>query len=271
MRGVAVELPAAARAKLDELVLAKDLALDASRSSNARLQALPIDADARIRERLEAERDRANEKHRRLAMLVSRCNQWHVELRLAPGTSLELQPPYNHVQLAPGETLADAVAKIRLEIVGKKQEIVAVKSAPLRLESKMEALALYLDRLVGRAKPKVGFDIHGNARVLWTEDLVVGKDDLLGLLAFIMGPETIAAAFARDFEEEPEREDAVTPLQRQERLNELAEALLKLERRECAWVECDDTIVPRHDTDPRAYLGVRIATQAQTPAQAAVA
>jgi hypothetical protein len=74
--------------------------------------------------------------------------------------------------------------------------------------------------------------VRGNARLAWTEDLVVSKDDLLGLLAFVLGPEQLSAAFTRELELEPERADAVTPLERDKRLAELAASLLSLERRE---------------------------------------
>jgi hypothetical protein len=271
MRGVQVELPAAAQAKLDELVMLRDLALDASRTTNVRLQqALSQgDVDPRLRAKLEAETARATDKHRVLAMLTSKVNQWWAELRLPPTHRLECQPPYNHVQLQPGETLAEAVAKVRTEIADVKRQIAAVKSAPLKTVSQMEALAIYIDGLMQRAKPRVGFDVKGNARVLWTEDLVASKDDLLGVLAFILGPETIAASFARSLEQEDEPANAVTPTQRAERLAELAEALLKLERRECAWVECDASILPRADVSPLAFLTLRIAQAAAQAAQVA--
>jgi hypothetical protein len=271
MRTPPVALPDKAKAKLDELVVLKDLALDSSRSANQRLQALPADADPRLRGKLESERDKATERHRQLAMVVSRINQWWTELRLPPGSTLELQPP-SRSELKPGETNAEAVAKVRIEIGGLKQEIAQVRRAPLKVASQQEALSAYLERLVQAARPKVGFDVKGNARVLWTEDLVVSKDDLLGLLTFILGPEQIAAAFGTDIEQEDEREDAVTPLEREEKLGELAAQLLRLERHEVALMGDDESIVPRSDVNPLAYLGIRIAVApaaAQEQAQVA--
>jgi hypothetical protein len=47
-----------AAGKLQDLQLATDAALDAQRSSNGRLQALPRDADQRMRDALTAERDK---------------------------------------------------------------------------------------------------------------------------------------------------------------------------------------------------------------------
>jgi hypothetical protein len=46
----------------------------------------------------------------------------------------------------------------------------------------------------------------------------------------------------------------------------LSAALLRLERKEAALLAFDDTIVPRSDMSPLAYLGVRIA---QAPPAAA--
>jgi hypothetical protein len=57
MRGVTVPLPAAAAAKLAEIQLARDSALDGMRGAQGRLNSLPPDAD-RLRERLAAQRDR---------------------------------------------------------------------------------------------------------------------------------------------------------------------------------------------------------------------
>jgi hypothetical protein len=265
-------LPDKARAKLDGLTLARDLALDSSRTTNARLQALPQDADPRMRERLTVERDRSAERHRTLQMLVSRINQWHFELRLPPTHRLECQPPYNHVQLAAGQTLAEAIQGVRDQIADVKRQIAEVRAAPLRLESKMESVALYIDGLMRQARPRVGFDLQGRVRVTFTEDLMVDKSSVLALLAWAIGPQELAQAFARDLEQEgDEPENAISPVERKERLDELGEALLRLERRESAWLECDESIVPRSDTDPRAFLHVRVAQApaAEEPAQVA--
>jgi hypothetical protein len=72
-----------------------------------------------------------------------------------------------------------------------------------RCESKAN-YRLSATRLALRARPKIGFDARGNARVMWAEDMVAGKDDVLGLLAFALGPEQLLAAFSRDLELEPE-------------------------------------------------------------------
>jgi hypothetical protein len=52
---------------------------------------LPPSAE-HLRARLAAERDKHAERHRMLSMLVSRLNQFHAELRLPPGSVLEVMP-----------------------------------------------------------------------------------------------------------------------------------------------------------------------------------
>jgi hypothetical protein len=146
-------------------------------------------------------------------------------------------------------------------IAGVQQEIAAVRSAPLRKSSQQETVRSYLARLAQGVGPKVSFDAKGNARILWNEDMIASKDDLMGILAWVLGPQQLLAAFSRD-QQEPERGDAVSPLEREKRLAELAAALLSLERREEALIECaanDGVELPRRpDASPLAVLGVVI-------------
>ena len=261
MRGVVVELPEGARKRLAELELQKMAADDAMRGCAQRINSLPRDGAEQLRERLGAERDRHAERHRQLSILVSRVNQWTVELRLPPGTTLEPTQTVN-VELKPGETVSTVLAAVRAEIAAVQRELAQVRSAPLRKSSQQEAVGAYLVRLVQRVRPKIGFDVRGNARVMWAEDMVAGKDDVLGLLAFALGPQQLLAAFTRELELEPERADALTPTERENRLSELSASLLSLERREAALLDGVDNILPRPDMDPRAFLGVAVA-QAQ--------
>jgi hypothetical protein len=264
MRGVAHELPAAAAAKLTELQLSRDAALDAQRSAAMRANNLPADA-GHLRAKLEAERDRHGSHHRTLSMLYSAVAQWHVQLRLAAGTILASAPPID-IKPEPGQTAAEAVAAIRAEIAAIKQQIAQVRAAPLRTESMMESVAIYLDGLMRQARPRIGFDASGRAKISFVEDMVVDKSSVLGLLAWVLGPEELASAFARDIEQEEEPANAVTPVERATKLRELGEALLELERKEAALL--DDSIPPRPDMDPRAFLSVVIAS-APAPAQVA--
>jgi hypothetical protein len=219
--------------------------------------------------RLTAERDRHAERSRVLALVRSRVNQWHMELRLPAGCAVESVPPID-TELKPGETLNEAISKVRTKIAGVQKEMVAVRQAPLRKSSQQDAISQYLAAQVGRVKPRVAFDARGRATVTWGEDMVVGKSDILALLPWILNgaSKQVLAAFMRDLGDEPEAANAVTPVEREAKLGELGAALLSLERREAALLNGTDTILPRPDVDPRAYLGVVVRTQTPTPPQA---
>jgi hypothetical protein len=227
MRGATVALPPIAAEKLSELTLARDLALDASRSSNARLQQLPLDADPRMRERLAAEQAKHQQRFSVLSRVVSAINQWAVELRLPAGHVLE--PAYVRIELKPKETLAEAIGNVRAEIAGLKGQITVVRSAPLKKSSQQDAIAAHLDHLARQSRPKIGFDARGNATVRWVEDLAT-MDGVLGLLVLVLTPQVVASAFQRDLEQEPEPADSLTPAERDQRLGELSVQLLERER-----------------------------------------
>jgi hypothetical protein len=252
MRGATVELPSKAKNKLDELVLARDLALDAARSVNAKLQALPADVDQRFRQKLADEHNRQQTKFGVLSQVVSRCNQWCFELRLGPGSSLQLAPA---TALKPGET----VATVRTQIADCTKEIASVRTAPLARASQRAAINNYLSHLARRSGPKVGFDAQGNARIGWVEDMAT-MDGVLGLLVFVLGADKVAAAFAREHTES-EPMGALTPQERDAQIVRLTADLLLLERKEEALIEKASEAgqeVLRRPASPMAVLGLVI-------------
>jgi hypothetical protein len=265
MRGVTVELPEAARAKLSDLEAQRCIAEDLLRGCAQRINSLPREA-VELRERLVVERDKHAERHRSLSMLVSRCNQFWMELR--GNVALECAPAVE-IKLKASETCAAALAATREQIAGVQQQIAAARRAPLCRSSQEEAIRAHLARLVQR--PKVGFDARGGALVTWVEDMAT-MDGVLGLLAFVLGPEQVAAAFARDLE--PEAAGAVSPLEREKRISELSVSLLSLERTEEALIERAASegieLARRGDASPVAVLGVVVVNaNARTQASAA--
>src|SRR5437899_2210131 len=98
VKAIEERLPQLAHSKLRDFTLARDLALDASRSANARLNALPRDADQQMRERLASEQGRQNRRHGQLHALLSKVQQWlselpaTVALQPVPPVSVELKP-----------------------------------------------------------------------------------------------------------------------------------------------------------------------------------
>jgi hypothetical protein len=268
MRVPLIELPEQARKRLAELEAAKMAAEDAMRSAQGRINSLPRDAD-QLRERLEIERDRQAERHRSLSRIVSACNQFWMELRLPAGSVLEsVRVP--EVKLKASETCAAALATVREQIARTQQEIALVRRAPLKRASQQEAIRAYVGRLTEQARPRVGFDVRGNAVVSWVEDLIASRNDLMGILTWVLGAEAIATAFARELEQEPEAANAVSPLEREKKLSELSVSLLSLERYEEALI-CKSLAegVPlerRSDANPIAVLNVAIVAQAATQA-----
>ena len=262
MRGVTVELPESARAKLSDIEAQRCIAEDLLRGTAQRLTSLPREA-VELRERLAVERDKHAERHRSLSMIVSRCNQFWSELRA--NVALEVAPAVE-IKLKASETVVAALAAAREQIAGVQRELVQVRKAPLCRSSQEEAIRAHLARLVQR--PKIGFDARGGALLTWTEDMAT-MDGVLGLLAFVLGPEQVSAAFSRDLE--PESPAAVTPLERE---TELSVSLLALERTEEALIlrAAGEGIElsRRGDASPVAVLGVVVVNaNARTQASAA--
>jgi hypothetical protein len=265
MRGVTVELPEAARAKLSDIEAQRCIAEDLLRGCAQRINSLPREA-VELRERLVVERDKHAERHRSLSMIVSRCNQFWMELR--GNVALEVAPAVE-IKLKASETVVAALAATREQIVTVQRDLAAVRRAPLCRSSQEEAIRAHLARLVQR--PKVGFDARGGALLTWVEDMAT-MDGVLGLLAFVLGPEQVSAAFARDLESESP--GAVSPLEREKRISELSVSLLSLERLEEALIEraaSEGIELPRRgDASPVAVLGV-VVVNATARAQAQVA
>jgi hypothetical protein len=261
MRGVTHALPAAAQAKLSDLQLARDAALDAAHSAQARLNSLPRDADQQMRDRLTAERDKHNHRHGQLAQLLNKVNQWVMENRmpLAPA-------PAVNVSLEKGETLAAALTAVRSEIQAIHQHLAAVRAAPLPLADQQQLAEAYVARLVATAAPQQ-INCHGDKLTLrWRDDIITGKDDALALLCWV-APQQVHAALTRSIREQPVRADAMPAYERITRTIELETQLLALEHREEALVlrAAGDglEVLRRPDAAPAAVLGVTVVAKAQ--------
>ena len=225
MRGVTIKLPEVACSKLEALEFACDAALEGARTAANKLAGLPRDADASLRERWNVERDKQSRRQSDLNRLLSAVRQWLFEQR----RPVAVVPPIDF-ELKPNEKLADVLAATRDEICAVRQRLAQVRSAPLRKSSQQDAVAAYLTRLGQGARPKIVFDVKGNASVRWADDVITGKDDILSLLAFALGPEQLATAFTRLLEQEPERADALSPQEREKKLGELRDALMRCEQ-----------------------------------------
>jgi hypothetical protein len=269
LRGVQVELPPSAQSKYTALELARDSELDASRSAQARLNNMD-DKPSDLRAKLEKARDEAARNHVQLHRLLSSTNELLFKLRLAPNQKLESVSIAT--TLRKGQSVAEAVAECRAEIAMVNQSIAAVRLLPLKVESRRDAVIAHLHRLALRVAPRLGYDRDGNARTLWAEEMVVNKDEVLGMICWCLGSEG-PAQMAEVFEiaAGPEPENAVSQEEKELKMSELAATLLLLERKEAVLLNnSDGNIHPRAEMSPFAYLQVRIAEKAQEP-EAAVA
>jgi hypothetical protein len=253
MRGVTVELPEQTKERLSQLTLLRDSALEASRSCQSRLNALPDDGD-KLAILIAKERDRQASAHNVLGRLLSACNQYLFQLR-----GCYLEPVTTPVSLKKGETPSDAIAATRSEIAMVQREMALVRSAPLKMQSRQDAIHRALARLALAARPRINFR-DGNASFQWREDFAT-MSDVVGLLALIC-PAELVNAFQLDVE--PDTADAVSPEERERKLSELAAKLLELERKEEVLLRACDGILPRPEMSPEAYLQIRVvATEAQ--------
>ena len=172
MRGVTVELPEAARAKLSDIEAQRCIAEDLLRGCAQRIGSLPREA-VELRERLAVEREKHAERHRVLSLLVSRCNQFLFELR--GNVALE-SAPVVEIKLKASETVVAALAATREQIVTVQRDLAAVRRAPLCRSSQEEATGASFGGVLSRSahllrlvqRPRVGFDARGGALVTWT-------------------------------------------------------------------------------------------------------
>jgi hypothetical protein len=271
MRGVQVQIPEKAKRVLEDLNGQKDSALDMSRSVQGRLNALPDDADPRLRERITAERDKYIQKHSCLLRLTSSIQQYLFQLRLPPGYVLEMAPPPD-IQIK--TTTLKAIEATRARIAECTAEIARTRALPLKHQSRQLALATYLARLAQRVRPRIGFDQRGNARVQWASEDFVTREDILGAIVWALGPlgpAQLVEAF--EIEQEPEPENAVSPEEREQQISKFTNTLLALERQEEFLIERaaeeGTEITRRPDANPMAVLQLQIVAQEAAASAAA--
>jgi hypothetical protein len=267
-RGIQVDVPQHGQDRLDELTVLRDAALDAAKATQSRINLLTGETEGAMRQRLAADLNKHTRCQNDFMRLLSACNQWLIQLRLAPGQCLA---PVTIAGDPPdGESAAEAITHIRGLIAALGRKIHEVKRAPIKHGSQRQAVISHLAYLAQRVRPRLNVDRNGKAHVVWAEDLIADKNDLLGLFALICPGETLAM-FAID--EKPEPADALTPSEREEKLSKLADELLELERKEVALLSLAEGMLPRPETNPMAYLQVQIMEDVsqETSNEAAVA
>jgi hypothetical protein len=245
-------LPDAAAARLSELSLQRDAALDAANAAAARLNRLPPDADQRMRDALAGERDKHQARHRALAGLSSKANQWLMELR---AVTLEPVPPIS-VDLRPGETLNGAIEAMRGEVNQLHRQLDEVKRAPLPAAAQTDLVEAYVVQKMQAARPSVSV-LNDKLRVNWRGD-TISVEDVVALLCLV-APEHVCKALERAL---PEVSHALPKDERLKRVAHLEMQQLELERKEESLITqaaAEGTeVLRRVDADPRAVLSVAV-------------
>jgi hypothetical protein len=259
LRGVTVAVPESAKARLDALNVEVSMALDAQRALQGRANQVEPGTD--LHERLIAERDKQGQKHRTLHRLLSSLNQFIFQLRLHPGEAL--RPVKTAATLKKGETAAEAVGKLRLEMFSISQELAKLRMAPLPAADQIALAEAYVARKAMVAAPKVVIQ-RDTLNLVWSDDVITSKTDLITMLAWL-APKTVLSAVRAEIEAAPEAANAMPAADRDAKIAALSAQLLVLERREVALL--DESTLPRPDTSPLAYLQVAIvAMEAATAA-----
>jgi hypothetical protein len=264
MRGVRVELPAAAQVKYNLLDVARMVSEDAVRAAQSRLSGLGPGADSGLVAQLTRERDRHAARHRALAALGHKINEWL--MRLPANAVLEMMPAAD-IKLRDGETWIDAIEATRKDVSSLQGQLQVVRAAPLPLDDQRQAVAAYVERLGRQAQPAVSVVQNGTLRVGF-RDVLVEAEQTLALLAWI-DPEKVRDALTGLLEGAPRVVGAMGASEKQQRLAELEAKLLELERAEEALVEQANKsgidILRRPDASPPCVLGVIVKARAAKP------
>jgi hypothetical protein len=266
-RGIQVAVPQHAQDRLDELTVLRDAAMDAAKATQSRINALTEETEGQFRQRLAADLNKHTRCYNDFHRLLSACNQFMVQLRLAPGqylapVTIQGQPPKD-------KTPAEAATCLRGLIAALNRKIAETKRATLKASARAGAIGKHLAMLAQRARPRISFDQQGNARINFVEDIAT-MDTTVGLLALCFPQELATVLEASLGEGATDAPNAVSPQERDAQLTKLADELLDLERKEVALLSLAEGMLPRPETNPMAYLQVQI-VEAAAQTEAAVA
>jgi hypothetical protein len=192
------QLPEAARQKLSALTVQRIGAEDAARSANMRLNNLGRDADKQLQDELTKERDRHSERHRRLSLLINKINEFVMKLP----ASATLEPMViTDIDLKKGETLQQALERVRAEITAINGRLGVVRRAPLPAFDQKKLAEEFVERLARLPGPTVGV-VNDTLRVGWRDSVVGSTDEVLAVLAWA-APELVRAALIRSIDAQP--------------------------------------------------------------------
>jgi prefoldin subunit 5 len=161
---------AAANVSYGEIVRRRGLAA----SNRDAEQVARIDAEmAQIRaklDKLERERERRNQQRASVEQVVSRLENF---IRAMFTGAVELHPPPYPDELParkPGESLSDALARVRSEIMGLQGEIMRIRMAPPPVSEVKHAIEAAVDRLAREGQPRLVVGTDAKIELVWPDE-----------------------------------------------------------------------------------------------------
>jgi hypothetical protein len=253
-------LPEASREKL--------LSLDSRRVEEAAAAAarLPYEiTDQKITERVRASQDRHRLRHDEIHALCTHVRQWLASL--PADAALEPAPPVNARPIK-GETVAQAIERLRDEIAAASQHLLTVKRAPPTRSELKASAALLVKQLAARGRPTVSAGSNGLAVAFapLRGDTVAHYDEFASLVAFVAS-DLLTRALEKEIDALPQEQTPMPKAEQDKRASELAEQLLGLERIEEALIDSAQAqgqdIARRENASPAAVLGIVVAVKAK--------
>jgi hypothetical protein len=190
-----------------------------------------------------------------------------VGLRLRPGEFVKSVTV--HATLAKGQTAAEAIGKLRVEMLALAQDLAKVRHAPLPIADQVAAAEKYVAQRAAYSGPRIGVQ-RDQLQLSWQDDVIGSKQDMLAVLCWL-APTSVVTALKREIETQPSPSNAMPAADRIAKVQELEAQLLDLERREASLLDKADNVLPRPDMSPMAFLGVEIAAQIGASPQQQVA
>jgi hypothetical protein len=253
-------LPEAATRKLADLEFSSLNALDDGRAANSRLQTVGSQLDDRTRERLIARRDQQTKRHQDLHLLISRIKKFVAGV---PASKTLESCPVEEAKARDGETIAQAIARVRTEVAQCQLELIRSKNAPPPKSELKAAVREQVARLAQGAAPWL--DPRGAKLINFGDprasSTYVERETLWAFFCWL-DPEKATAKISGLIDALPTPQGAMTTAEKAETVAALTVKLDELERVEESLIEAaalaQSEILRRPNASPAAVLGVRL-------------
>jgi hypothetical protein len=260
---MSVNLPAEARSKLVAFETQVDAAKNAISYINSRLAGIErsrtASADPTLAsdevDVLTTQKREAMAKREQLSQLLGRLQGW---IETTNGHFAMAAPVM--VELEPNETLAQAITRLRGEILGLERDLELVTNAPPPKAALKDMVRTAVQSWVGKGTPRIS--LHGgDMRISFADPsaYTTSLDDIVRIVVWANADQVTALLDAQiDRMELPSM--ALTLAEKTERSADLNRQLVQLQRQEEAAIEkalqAGVVVARRPEADPRAVLGI---------------